>query len=1044
LNRHPQGRSKGRRGARRRGALAALAAGVAALALSVAPAIAAAAEAPTVLATGDATAVTYTTAGASGVAERAADPGPESDASCKFEYVSDAQFRGTGFKDAAKAPCDTDPLTVPGPNPVGTELTGLKPGTEYHLRLTASNSAGSSSLEAANTFTTTAVTPPAVTLDAPTAVTATSAHFSGTVNPEAGAGPAELYEAQWRFRCVPECLGPGGEELSGDPIPPGNAPVAVFADAVLEPNTLYRVSLIATNAGGSASAGPLSFTTPQLAPLARTLSAGAGVTTAQLGAKLNPRNAPLTYQFQWGTTLAYGNLAPAAPASLPFADNSFHVVAEPLGGLSPQSTYHYRVVATNTETGTEAFGADRTFTTLAVPTPPPPCPNAASQVNASAGLPDCRAYELTTPGLKGSAPGEGWPQLTVEGILADGSALAFQSDGTPENAEGAAAATATLVARRGPGGWATKSLSPPAPLTSANDFGDARSTVGLSADLTQSVVWSNQPLAGSSSPAGTNLYLRRADGSFLALTKAGAPAYAPGGELLGASEDFKRLFIVSTVKQLAEDPVAGGNAYEWAAGNLKLVAVLPGGALAPEGGSLPQGALPAVSEDGSEVLFKAKGLKGLYLRTNATDTVEVSASQRTVNPDPNPPADAIAAGMSADGSKVLFTSASELTNDSYTGRSGGIANDKGADLYSYDTKTKVLTDLTVGTNPADALTGAGVEAVLGASADASYVYFTARGNLAEGAASGERNLYVAHNGTVEFVGSDPSTAPGQFYVTPSGLYAAFTSTAPQTGYDNAGFAQAYEYTYGAGVACGSCRPSGEVPASGASLAGRSLSGDGTRLFFQSADAILAGAQSGQANVFEYAGSEVHLLSPGEGSPALLLGASASGDDVFIASFEDLAPQGQGEVFAIYDARAGASVPQPGGTAGCQGETCRAGVLASPEAEGPGSAGFEAPGRIGLTAPKALVGKKAQLRAIVPGAGEISLTGRGTVPLTRRVAKAGPVALVLALKPGAERKRQKFGSYKTEIEISFKSPAGVSRANATVTFEATAKKKGAAK
>ena len=90
------------------------------------------------------------------------------------------------------------------------------------------------------------------------------------------------------------------------------------------------------------------------------------------------------------------------------------------------------------------------------------------------------------------------------------------------------------------------------------------------------MLWTNQPLAGGTSPSGTNLYLRRADGTFVALTKTGAPKYSDGGELSGASQDFTRLFIVSTVKQLLEDPVNGGNTYEWANGALKLVTILPG------------------------------------------------------------------------------------------------------------------------------------------------------------------------------------------------------------------------------------------------------------------------------------------------------------------------------------------------------------------------------------------------------------------------------------------------------------------------------------
>ncbi len=147
--------------------------------------------------------------------------------------------------------------------------------------------------------------------------------------------------------------------------------------------------------------------------------------------------------------------------------------------------------------------------------------------------------------------------------------------------------------------------------------------------------------------------------------------------------------------------------------------------------------------------------------------------------DPNPPAEAVSAGISADGQTVLFTSANELTEDANTGESGGVPNDAGSDLYSYDVASGELTDLTVDTEPADVATGADVEEVLGASPDAAYVYFVARGKLATGATSGERNLYVEHDGAIEFIATDPE--PGaHFYVTPDGLHAAFTTTAPQS------------------------------------------------------------------------------------------------------------------------------------------------------------------------------------------------------------------------------------------------------------------------
>jgi hypothetical protein len=670
------------------------------------------------------------------------------------------------------------------------------------------------------------------------------------------------------------------------------------------------------------------------------------------------------------------------------------------------------------------------------------CLNEASRVGFSAGLPDCRAYELATPGLNGAAP-PAWPAIAGQGVRADGSAVAFLADAAPAVAEGSTAVAATVLAARGPAGWSTRSLSAPTPLASGTYFGGVASTVGLSADLTQSVLWSNQPLAGPGSPVGANLYLRRADGSFAALTEVGALGLDPGASLAGASRDFTRLFLATTVKQNDEDPLLNGNLYEYSAGQLRLVTVLPGAPEepVPAGGYLPEGVLAPVSADGSQAIFKGNLFPGLYLRSDATKSVEVSKPMPGAS-DPNPPAEAVAAGISADGKAVLFTSANELTEDANTGSSGGVPSDAGRDLYSYDVSSGDLTDMTVATEAADEAAGADVQEVLGASGDASYVYFVARGKLAPGGTSGERNLYVVHGEQTKFIATDPQ-AGAHFYVTPDGLHAAFASTAPQGAYDNKGFAMAYRYAYGGAPQCGSCRPGGEAPSADASLAGRALSDDGARLFFQSADQILPAAQSGQANVFEYGGGAPQLLTPGDGAAALLLGAGSSGDDVFIATHQELSPQGQGAVFAIYDARVNAQVPIPSVPASCQGEGCRGALPAAPEFPGAGSAGFEAPGRVSAPALKVVRGSKLQLRMIVPGPGELTVGGRGLGPVKKRATKAGATTVLLALKPGAERKRQKQGVFRTEAEILFRSSAGdASRAGVELGFEAASKRGGA--
>jgi hypothetical protein len=75
------------------------------------------------------------------------------------------------------------------------------------------------------------------------------------------------------------------------------------------------------------------------------------------------------------------------------------------------------------------------------------------------------------------------------------------------------------------------------------------------------------------------------------------------------------------------------------------------------------------------------------------------------------------------------------------------------------------------------------------------------------------------------------------------------------------------------------------------------------------------------------GGCIYLLSGG-----VFLGASATGDDVFVITGEDLVPQDQGEDIFLYDVRVGAPLPlaAPACTStGCQGAPAAAPVFATP-------------------------------------------------------------------------------------------------------------------
>lgn len=85
---------------------------------------------------------------------------------------------------------------------------------------------------------------------------------------------------------------------------------------------------------------------------------GISATEASVTGQVNPDGLPTSYGFEYGTTAAYGSSTPAASLS---AGASAETVSATLRNLSPGTTYHYRLVASNSAGTTR--GLDGTFTT---------------------------------------------------------------------------------------------------------------------------------------------------------------------------------------------------------------------------------------------------------------------------------------------------------------------------------------------------------------------------------------------------------------------------------------------------------------------------------------------------------------------------------------------------------------------------------------------------------------------------------------------------------------------------------------------------------
>ena len=320
---------------------------------------------------------------------------------------------------------------------------------------------------------------------------------------------------------------------------------------------------------------------------------------------------------------------------------------------------------------------------------------------------------------------------------------------------------------------------------------------------------------------------------------------------------------------------------------------------------------------------------------------------------------------SADGSLVYFTSSGELTTQSNTG-----PGNEGQDLYQYDVKTRTLADLTID----DVASGADIQGVVGTAEDGSYIYFVAKGQLIPGKGiDAQPNLYEYHAGHLSFIATlneddahDWYTRPGelQSYVTPDGRHLAFMSVNNLTGYDNSdqhtGLADSEVYEYNAetgSLACASCNPSGAQPAGNAFIGAkmdewastpfyrpRTLTDDGSRLFFSSPDALTSGARNPYVKVYEYEAGDIHLISSGtSGSDDTFLDASPDGTDVFFATRQALTASDQDELLDVYDARVNGGFPPPPAQLPCSGSVCQGQPSTPPPLPSPISATFTGAG-----------------------------------------------------------------------------------------------------
>lgn len=236
---------------------------------------------------------------------------------------------------------------------VSTTINGLTPGTTYHYRLAATNVSGTTQGADAVLTTSGAPAPDAVT-GAAGSISSSAAMLTGSVNANGRA-------TTWFFE-----YGTSTSYGSRTASQNGGAATSAFNVSAqvsgLQAGRTYHFRLVATSDGGTGHGADQSFTAGSAPSVTTAAASSVSTTGARLNGRVDPNGRSTTWHFDYGTSAGYGASTPSHGAGSGTGTTS---VSASLSGLVPGTTYHFRLVASNSS-GTSA-GADQTFTTVATP-----------------------------------------------------------------------------------------------------------------------------------------------------------------------------------------------------------------------------------------------------------------------------------------------------------------------------------------------------------------------------------------------------------------------------------------------------------------------------------------------------------------------------------------------------------------------------------------------------------------------------------------------------------------------------------------------------
>jgi hypothetical protein len=796
----------------------------------------------------------------------------------------------------------------------------------------------------------------------------TKATLKGTVDPDGGGATTDCH-FEWGetalYGNVVPCV-PAG------PFNAGEQQVTAQLEGLTQ-GSRYHYRLVSENANGIAAYGRDRVFRPQgPASVTGTFVSDVNTDGARVTAQIDPNGGDTTYRVEYGTEDC--DLSTCASFPLPPSALLSHLGTQTasvlLTGLETDRTYHFRLVATNA-TGDTA-SPEGTLRTYAVESTADDCANAPVRRQLAAVLlPDCRAYELVSPGnaggydvrsdvIPGQVPFSALPRANDRALYSLNFGMVPGVDGEPTNHE-----NDPYVAMRAENGWSTSYVGIPvggvpyqssfssAPLAESDDL----STIAFGGDDICDPCFAD---------GKTGIPLRRGGGP-LVQGMAGpldpGPALADEGYVgRRLSADGSHLVFGSAIPLTADAAPAGDISIydrDVDSGVTSVVSKTPTGANLPGGeiGSLD------ISADGSRIAVAN------LVSTDAAGNslwhpyLHVEGSAATVDLAPGSTAGVLYGGMTADGSSIFYATVDALTPDD---------EDTAADVYRATVEGGALTLDLVSDGPgADAVAcnptpgpGSNWNAPgISSPNTCGAVVFAGGSGVARGRAAiyflsperldgssgvlDEPNLYLAEpNAPVRYVAtlepdagsienavqSNERRSFGDIQVSSTGDFAAFSSDRALTGYPTFGHTAIYLFDAAAdALFCASCPTTGAALTAETSLSeyGLNLSDDG-RVFFTSDEPLALRDTGSTADVYEWSDGEVSMISTGRSpTDSGLLSVSVDGVNVFFYTREVLVSSDHnGAALKIYTAREGGGFPNTAAIVDCQ---------ASDECHGPGSA-----------------------------------------------------------------------------------------------------------